>query len=198
MKLYIPEIGDEIILAEDWNFILFPEHRNSDLAALSGYYLHQTRIDNYLISGWVDEKEVPYIRDQDYHPNYPEYPIGGGRIEQNKYYDLRKKAEEDCPEWVKYWEDYKIWKDECDAKWIPILNMELKAGQLLKIDRIYVRKGASDFSSVTFYAKGMPEVRVRNGSMYGVSKGRKKKSLRFWVKLSDCNEINFEKAQSIL
>jgi len=40
MKFYIPKIGDQIILTEDWKFNLVGERRNVDLAALFGYYLY--------------------------------------------------------------------------------------------------------------------------------------------------------------
>jgi hypothetical protein len=38
MKFYVPEIGDDIVLTEDWKFTLFPERRNEDLGALYGHY----------------------------------------------------------------------------------------------------------------------------------------------------------------
>jgi len=53
----------------------------------------------------------------------------------------------------------------------------LKAGQALSIDRVYIRRGASDFSSITFNYLGAPK-----GS------GR----VRFWAKLADVNMIEFE------
>jgi len=47
---------------------------------------------------------------------------------------------------------------------------------VLKIDRIYIRKGNSDYSSITFWAKH-PEIKLKQ---------------RFWVKLQDANNIEFE------
>lgn len=44
-------------------------------------------------------------------------------------------------------------------------------GTVLKIDRIYIRKGNKDFDSVTFFMKGT------------------KKRVRFWAKLADVNKI---------
>lgn len=58
----------------------------------------------------------------------------------------------------------------------------LRAGTLLKVDRIYVRKGSSDFSSITFYA---------------TDPGAKKKQ-RFWVKLEDANQIEFKRNETYL
>lgn len=49
---------------------------------------------------------------------------------------------------------------------------------VLKIDRIYIRKGASGFSSITFILLEID--------------GKKFKHQRFWAKLKDCNNIQFE------
>lgn len=37
MKLYIPEIGDEITLKSDWTFELHAENRNQDLALFNNH-----------------------------------------------------------------------------------------------------------------------------------------------------------------
>lgn len=49
--------------------------------------------------------------------------------------------------------------------------LTLPAGTVLKVDRIYIRKGVRDFDSVTFYMKG------------------EKKKIRFWAKLPEVNKI---------
>lgn len=46
---------------------------------------------------------------------------------------------------------------------------------ILKIDRIYIRKGNKDYSSISFWVKS------------GLYKGA-----RFWAKLEDCNKIKFK------
>ncbi len=61
----------------------------------------------------------------------------------------------------------------------------LPKGTILQVDRIYIRKGSSDYSSITFYAKELPSV-VKTA--FG-----KPNCARFWAKLSDCNTIEFEK-----
>jgi len=54
---------------------------------------------------------------------------------------------------------------------------------VLKVDRIYIRKGLEEWSSISFYAEG-----IGTGSgAFG-----RPKSARFWAKLSDCNNIEFE------
>lgn len=54
----------------------------------------------------------------------------------------------------------------------------LAAGTVLTVDRIYIRKGAADFSSVSFRAS--------------LPAGKKHKAVRFWAKLEDVNEIAYE------
>jgi hypothetical protein len=54
----------------------------------------------------------------------------------------------------------------------------LPAGTVITVDRIYIRRGASEYSSITFYA-----------AIGG-------KNLRFWATLKDCNKIEFEVEKS--
>jgi len=49
---------------------------------------------------------------------------------------------------------------------------------ILKVDRIYIRKGAVGFSSITFILSNIS--------------GKKIKSQRFWAPLRECNKIEFE------
>jgi hypothetical protein len=71
--------------------------------------------------------------------------------------------------------EWGIQDDNC--KWHnkkKLIEVTLPFDTILSISRIYVRKGAKDFSSVSFYhIKG-----------HG----------RFWAKLEDVNKIDFEKA----
>jgi hypothetical protein len=79
------------------------------------------------------------------------------------------------PEYVfKYSETGKIFDDITFPK-----------GTVLCLDRIYIRKGASDFSSLSFFIKESPQDGL--------------KGKRFWAKLKDCNKIYFEfiKSQNI-
>lgn len=55
---------------------------------------------------------------------------------------------------------------------LPILNVKLDAGTILDIDRVYIRKGARSFSSLSFI--------IKNGPFKGA---------RFWAKLPDVNKI---------
>lgn len=75
-------------------------------------------------------------------------------------------------------------------------TVTLPAGSVLKVDRIYVRKGQSSFDSVTFCLKG----HSRPGYTWVGKRwdGRdwtykvSARGVRFWVKLHDANKIVME------
>lgn len=78
------------------------------------------------------------------------------------------------------------------------------AGTVLKVDRIYIRKGMSDFSSISFFIESSPLAELSSkaknvvkesyiGGQHTISFKAGKK--RFWAKLSDCNRIEFKGAQ---
>lgn len=192
MKLYIPEIGDEIVLSADWAFPLYPETRNETLGAINNHYILTSRGESI----WVDVNTLPQMREIDYEVEYP------SEIEVDKkcrsvlgmhareYRDqMYRDAEQNCPKFVQYWEDYRNHRLAAEKIGKPTIDIFLPAGQKLKIDRIYIRKGSSDFSSVTFYAKDIPAVMVR--SQYYPNKTTKK-PIRFWAKLRDVNQIEFK------
>jgi hypothetical protein len=65
---------------------------------------------------------------------------------------------------------------------MPSHTVTLPVGTVLKIDRVYIRKGASDYSSLSFFIK-------KHNDKDFVGK-------RFWAKLSDVNTIQFNIAPS--
>lgn len=102
---------------------------------------------------------------------------------------------------------------ECDDRWYVDENGEhhqrstpasLKAGEKLKLDRIYIRKGAEDFDSVSFFLLGAKtKNRVEKRTAVEISESGKSKRfeyeqkvagrpVRFWVKLNDANKIQFK------
>lgn len=52
-KLYIPDIGDQIILAEDWKFELHPETRNRDLGTFFGHYYKSKKVKKKALRFWA-------------------------------------------------------------------------------------------------------------------------------------------------
>ncbi len=132
MKLYVPEIGDELKLAADWRFKTIAEHRNSVL---------------------FDVFEVP---------DDVRYP----------------KADE-----------HTRWPSNGLNRWEPLdVEFVLPAGTILKLDRVYIRKGAGDYSSLTFFIVDSPDKRTVTKKKGGTAP----KAVRFWVNLPETRNIEFE------
>jgi hypothetical protein len=73
----------------------------------------------------------------------------------------------------------------------------IPAGEILVIDRLYVRKGQDDFSSLTFLWKGKSNAAYTSmESRWGgapIQTKHPKRQVRFWAKLDDVNKIEYEK-----
>lgn len=72
------------------------------------------------------------------------------------------------------------WSPEGGWKHAPAT---IKYGATLTVDRIYIRKGAGDYSSLTFWL-GKGAVVTYQGTKYTSTK-----RIRFWAKLADVNKI---------
>jgi hypothetical protein len=194
MQLYIPEIGDTIMLTQDWEFELHAERRNEQLAAFFGHYL-----TGYGRGLWLEESSFPRLRKPEYNIEYPDredpkFRKMFGRYDYSAYDRACEEAKLSNPEYLEYQRYSDEWYATAKSIGKPVLIVRIPAGTTLSIDRIYIRKGASEFSSITFYAKGLGEVTM-NGSRFswGNQKTVKRKAQRFWAKLEDCNKIQFEK-----
>lgn len=188
MKLYIPEIGDSFTLSKDWSFTLHAEGRNISLAALFGYGFEQQKFYN---SNEIPDLKSPPNIDYPNEEDYKVWGVFGSRVDYSKYNKACREAQETNPDYVNWRQEMKERNLKINTTGIDKLPVILPAGTILKVDRIYIRKGLKDFSSITFFAEGLGEVEVMRG--YNWSKKKKKqKSLRFWVKLSDCNKIEIE------
>lgn len=191
MNLYVPEIGDELKLTEDWTFTLYAEYRNEGLASYFKHYLAG--------GGWIDEEAIPPMRPADYKVEYPEQPKQRGGLFFNndnswdEYNKACRRAEQNNPEYVQYQKDYTAWLNKIQRNGKEEMIVTIPAGTVLKVDRIYIRKGVSDYSSLSFFAHlGVTEV-TRVGRWSGGAKKTKKNALRFWAKLHECNNIKFER-----
>ena len=165
-KLYIPEIGDELILAEPWSFKLYAERRNETLLKHFGYICQFINISRRnLLGGYYAIPEEMLADRPVYRENYP-----GDYFEDiNAFHTMvLDKLNDQHPEYI---------------------DVTLEAGTKLKIDRIYIRKGNKDFSSISFTTKDLGAVTIQ--SDYTWRSDRHVKALRFWAKLSECNNINF-------
>lgn len=186
-KMYIPEIGDHIRLTADWTFTLHAEGRNETLAEMFGYR-------KFGWDGWIDRSKIEDEPERNYIINYPddEYfkrAFWKGRVSYEERQAAYKKAEEESESYQSYLKVYGDWRKRADAIATKELTITLPTGTVLAVDRIYIRKGASDYSSITFYAKGLGESEIKNRWS---GKTTKWKAQRFWAKLQDCNQIEFE------
>jgi hypothetical protein len=129
-SLYIPEIGDKIVLAEPLTFDLHAEGRNSDLAAAFGHYLDH--------AGWIDQSVLPPMRDPDYKVFYPdkgspEFKDWRGRFDYEKWNRAAKEAEEGCTEKIKYEADYRVHNEAAKGIGKETIQVTLPAGTELTV-----------------------------------------------------------------
>ncbi len=157
MKLYIPEIGDTIRLTDNWAFNLQDEYRNKSLWELlecdskSEVLAHKNK--QSALSDELNRLEAKMYPGNVYWRN-PANPVDP--VDHNRRLEL-----------------YELLREQ------PVVPVMLPAGSVLSIDRIFIRKGANDWSSLTFFLKEHPTLSF-------------KKKPRFWVNLPDCNKIEFE------
>lgn len=76
------------------------------------------------------------------------------------------------------------------------LPCTIPAGAVLALDRIYIKKGAPEFDSVTFRWKGMATQPRMEKDWRGNDVKVPRKPVRFWAKLKDVNTIEFDHVQS--
>jgi len=208
-QLYVPEIGDSFKLAEDWSFELHDEYRNEDLGVAMGYRLERGFISypdkQEVLNGWISN-EVPIMRPVDYMIEYPRTDDPRFKKTANfrsyvdtlAYNQACEEARLNNPEYVKWNADNIVYRHNIYniLKTSSKLIVTLPAGTVLSVDRIYIRKGKGDYSSITFYAKGFKEITKRADSMKP-EKMKKQKALRFWATLSDCNKLKFDSVLDI-
>lgn len=170
MNLYIPEIGDKIKLTEDWTFDLYHEDRNNSL------WQEKVRSQDIREPDPAPEKELEEkIKGIEDRCTYTENPNA------YSYHSRRVKtyaSVEDRDNHGPFIQELR--RLQCRPSWAVVT---LPKDTVLKVDRIYIRKGVSEYSSITFYVWDEP----------GPVPAKPKKKARFWAKLYDCNNINFEK-----
>ena len=161
MRMCIPTIGDEIELIKDWTFTLYTESRNDKFWEKNtqwGRDFQQAQQDYAEAQGCESWRDLYDKTDKG------AYSYGGGlkRVAGLTYWEHFQEFQETAPK-----------KSECDYT--------LPAGTILKIDRIYIRKGKSEFDSITFVIKKHPDDK-RGALIRG----------RFWAKLPEVNGIHFQ------
>lgn len=163
-KFNIPELGDKIVLVKKFNFSLIFEQRN--LAFI--HHCDNTVTESSCYTSWHGYQEgfkysgcVPFPVIEDFEAKWPSNK-NKLHMEQRAYKEYAKAMTAYNAQVCK---EYSAWQKE------RAFNTFLPKGTVLTVDRIYIRKGAKDFSSVTFKT-------VLNNKTY-----------RFWLHLSDVNRI---------
>jgi hypothetical protein len=148
MKIFIPEIGTKLTLMQPWSFTLYDERRNRAVVDL----IAKSRPDEL---SRIEAQEAQ-LREQLAELQYKKCPTKESFLEKEELVNKLKQ---------------RLLK----IRQFPVL---LPAGTELTVDRLYVRKGISDYSSMTFYLTktDYPALNVR---------GKK----RFWAKLEDVNTL---------
>lgn len=183
MKFYVPEIGDQIRLTADWNFKLYNERRNRKLWDLA------KSDKNPELEAWNARCEALRAEIRRLEALQKSKMVQERNHRYGKFWSSVHE-----PEFLnverKYWEDpadEKLHEETRDKLWEesrnPHVSFVLPAGSLLSIDRIYIRKGVKEFSSLTFYLKE---------TTWKPLAKKKKGATRFWAKLQDVNNVEFE------
>jgi len=160
VKLYVPDIGDRIVLKNPWKFSLHSESRNSsfreelannkmlDLNPVYDFY--EEMVKKY--GAWFAQayNVEDFLKEYFWKIEPLQHAYKNGLIDYETFEHLRYRGLTPRPALV-----------------------ELPAGTTLHVDRIYIRKGLNEYSSITFRVDKFPE----------------KKNHRFWAKLSDTRNI---------
>jgi hypothetical protein len=179
-QMFIPEIGTEFKLEAPWKFNLYPEYRNETLAKKLGFPKFMVFIKYSRDYFWIDQ-EAHNAFEQAYETYQKEQVVNGITHEWYEKHHCSFDYTED-PLWKKLNNAYHIKRAELETLYKDtihcqsVLEVIFSEGTILKVDRIYIRKGKdmSNFSSLTFYVKSGPS-----------------KGARFWVKLNEVNQIMF-------
>ena len=157
MQLNIPELGTKLVLTQNWHFKLILEHRNNKL--IEHLYKDEYHIE-YSYRYYYQDIQTSLLKTKSFIGLVHLFTNSEERQKSN-WQDYYRKLYIDNP-------DKLLYEDDITPIIFPI-------GTQLTIDRIYIRKGKSNYSSVSFWA---------------LLPGQKKK-IRMFAKLNDVNQINY-------
>lgn len=138
-QLFIPHLGSQIILSQDWTFKLYFERRNSTLLA-----------------GMVGEKKiaVPYSWDSTWDRSSRDSLVS--KLSEAGVRILTNDVDEDAMA------DMDSTHKVLAKRNTPFVYCTLPDKTYLTFDRVYIRRGVSGFDSVTFRTnKNCPEANFR-------------------------------------
>ena len=169
-QLFIPEIGTEITLAQDWTFTLYPERRNEKLFDKLKLPFHTVSVDEK--DGFPERTKVILNKEQEIEFDAVHEACYTGNSFPSRWNKNELEREFDTD---KYWIERSNWIRKNKDNFVQNFTIKFDAGTILRIDRIYIRKGNSEYSSISFWIKN------------GLNKGA-----RFWAKLDEVNTIHIE------
>jgi hypothetical protein len=197
MKLYIPEIGDKLLLKKPWTFPLFPEKRNQSVADYFHGKHFKSRSRDYKVPLWVPEDKVSYQRPQydvekknrwEAENPYPkvEMPFLSlfGSSDNRKRREKWQERQANSDWYKEFSQKMEEWVDQINEHGTPSLLTTFPPGTILTVDRIYIRKGASEYSSLSFFVTLPKRFKPHKGKM------------RMFARLSHCNQIEFSNFKS--
>lgn len=177
MRLYVPEIGDHFVLEQDWTFTLYKEGRNSEVWDMLGCASHPSLVAPLAELREI-RRELTEICDRMVHESGP------APWDPQRTITMKRFRPEDSGRY----DELRHRERELEQQRVPVT---LPAGTVLAVDRIYIRKGNGDYSSLTFYVKSTSLEALQPSTLKarGFKGGRK----RFWAKLADVNTIEMQR-----
>lgn len=177
MALALVDIGDKLRLTADWSFQLHQERRNHEFAVALGLLALGTLWDKIML-------RIGTVTGKNYYMSRP-FP------EEERYYferELRHKHGLDM------WRGPELREDrlsEFDQGTLALMraftmHVTIPAGVVLTVDRVYIRKGAKDYSSLSFL---ISDAAPFGAGLAPVAKRGFKSAHRFWAKLADCRRM---------
>jgi hypothetical protein len=172
MRLWIPDIGDKLRLTEDWTFTLWHAGRN-------GAIWQALDLDKHPIAIAAAKTRADLWE----------------RIKVSEKQMVRKRSTQPWMGFIYEWPtpeleaESKELRASFDALSEVSIPVTFPKSTELTVDRVYIRKGASEFSSLTFFIGDSPMkelMPVKKGGSW--PSGQR----RFWAKLADVNRIEFE------
>lgn len=172
MRLFIPDVGVSMRLLQNWTFDLKREGRNNDVWEALNCDLHPS----------LEQSRARIARMEAARQEIADRMVPSPlRRRHGIYVDYASTEDRNA--------DFALRDEIYSAKTNQSVPVTLEAGTVLKVDRVYIRQGAEDFSSLSFYIEETPMlalVPAKKGG--GFKKGRR----RFFASLVDVNTMDIE------
>jgi hypothetical protein len=216
MKLSIPDIGDTLLLTANWTFPLYLEHRNGEtlaafLSAIPAlnydykkgddcrtlHYRSEKTLSDKLLGQIHTSKsaECTYVC-PDCNAELPKITLLGHtcpscKRKLSRIHHQYKNSPVDVPFDVLGSRSAKLVRETGTLRG---LEVTIPVDSVLTVDRIYIRKGAKDFSSVSFLITDshVSDLMGKDGSRCFGRKG-----FRFWATLDDVNRMEAEVQKAV-